>query len=400
MASSSPYRLYGGATRPDAISGLADPFEQALNALYYAAPPEVQRELGLNSAFRDIETQRKLWNASDKSGKRAAAPGRSKHNFGEAADLFGFGLTKDRVSQQTIDWVHQNAGKHGLGFPMDYEPWHIQLLAGQQAVEMKAAGYSDDQIRQAFLSTLAGPESGGAYDVMYGGKKFSDFSRHPHQAQTVGDITSDVAGKYQFKGSTWDELAGKYGYKDFSPANQDAAAWQYASDVYKLKTGGDLFEALKSNDPARLNAAAQVLNKTWTSLPGGGEQSRGYGTSTFADAYQKALGGAAGGSGGSGNGLGMAAASGAAGGLGGAGAAAALPKTASPFKLLGEKLGEGLAGMGGGGAGGFQMPQQQPQPAPARVDQPAVSLLDPQQAESRRAMLAQALARLNQGSLV
>src|SRR6187455_2710622 len=89
----SPYKLYGGATREDAISGLNPAFDQALLALYNAAPPEVQAELGLNSAYRSIATQQKLWDASDKSGKWVAAPGKSKHNAGTAADLYGFGLT-------------------------------------------------------------------------------------------------------------------------------------------------------------------------------------------------------------------------------------------------------------------------------------------------------------------
>jgi muramidase (phage lysozyme) len=165
--------------------------------------------------------------------------------------------------------------------------------ATEQAKQMAAQGYTPDQIKAAFLSTIASGESPG-YDVMYGGKKFSDFSRHPHQAQTVGNITSDVAGRYQFKGSTWDELQKKYGYKDFSQANQDAAAWQYANDIFKTKTGGSLEEALQSGDPGRINAAAQVLNKTWTSLPGGAEQGKGYGSQTFADIYNRSLAGAGG----------------------------------------------------------------------------------------------------------
>jgi len=113
------YRLYGGATRPDAISGLDPRFYDALSAMYSAAPPEVQAQLGLTSGYRSIARQRELWNASDKSGHMVAAPGHSRHNFGLAADLYGFGMGGgDRVAQSTADWVHENAPRYGLAFRM------------------------------------------------------------------------------------------------------------------------------------------------------------------------------------------------------------------------------------------------------------------------------------------
>ncbi|MET0718185.1 MAG: M15 family metallopeptidase [Pseudoxanthomonas sp.] len=127
---SFPFRLFGGATRPDAISGLNPDFSRALLDLYTAAPRDVQSELGLNSAYRSPAVQKVLWDRSDKTGHSVAPPGKSRHNFGTAADLYGFGLTKDSVSQATKDWVRQNAGGFGLTFPMSHEPWHIQLAGG------------------------------------------------------------------------------------------------------------------------------------------------------------------------------------------------------------------------------------------------------------------------------
>jgi hypothetical protein len=133
-----PYRLYGGATRPDAISGLDQRFSAALDSLYAAAPPDVQAQLGLTSGYRSIDRQRQLWEASDKSGHMVAAPGHSRHNFGLAADLYGFGTGGGNVSSEARDWVHQNAPAYGLAFPMSYEPWHIQLAGPTQQGGMAA----------------------------------------------------------------------------------------------------------------------------------------------------------------------------------------------------------------------------------------------------------------------
>jgi hypothetical protein len=71
---------------------------------------------------------------------------------------------------------------------------------------------------------------------------------------------------------------------------------------------------------------------------------------------------------------------------------------AKPKKPFGETLGEAVAAMGAPSP--IQLPQLPPVPGAARVDQPAVSTLDPQQTEYRRQLLAQVLMRLNQGSLV
>ena len=122
-----PYRLYGGATRADAITGLDPRFADALTQLYQAAPPAVQGELGLTSGYRSVERQRQLWEASDKSGHMVAAPGHSRHNFGLAADLYGMGTGAGQVSDATRQYVHQAAPNYGLTFPMSYEPWHVQL---------------------------------------------------------------------------------------------------------------------------------------------------------------------------------------------------------------------------------------------------------------------------------
>lgn len=117
----------GGATRPDAITGLNGPFAAALSSMI----GDAQRLFGdeaikVVSAFRSIEVQAKLWSdALQKYGsvaearKWVAPPGSSNHNFGLAADL--------RYGNPAVQqWAHANAATYGLGFRMGNEPWHVE----------------------------------------------------------------------------------------------------------------------------------------------------------------------------------------------------------------------------------------------------------------------------------
>lgn len=159
---------------------------------------------------------------------------------------------------------------------------------GDQLAWTDAAPY-----QKALLNTIAGPESGGKYNVIYGGGTFDDFSHHPNQAVRIqtgpnAGRTSSAAGKYQFLGSTWDDQAKKLGLTDFSPVNQDKAAWNLAAETYKAKTGNDLATVLQSGDPQAIAGVGPALAGQWTSLPGGIEQ--GTNVNRFVATYQRALG--------------------------------------------------------------------------------------------------------------
>jgi muramidase (phage lysozyme) len=130
----------------------------------------------------------------------------------------------------------------------------------------------------ALLHTISGPESKGSYNIVYGGKHFSDYSDHPRINVKItsgphkGEYSS-AAGKYQILKSTWDRVAPKLGLKDFTPESQDRAAWYIAKSAYKSSTGRDLQGDLESGDPSRLKKVSTVLHGQWTSLPGGIEAS-------------------------------------------------------------------------------------------------------------------------------
>ena len=145
-------------------------------------------------------------------------------------------------------------------------------------------------VARALLETIAGPESKGDYNVIYGGSQFDDYSDHPRQPVMItsgpnkGQYSS-AAGKYQFLGSTWDDIAERHNIPDFSPASQDQAAWALATEEYKRDTGRDLEADLAAGD---LSQVAPSLRNQWTSLPGGIEQ--GINGSAFANAYASNLG--------------------------------------------------------------------------------------------------------------
>jgi muramidase (phage lysozyme) len=134
------------------------------------------------------------------------------------------------------------------------------------------------------LDVIAGPESGGRYNVIYGGKTFDDFSDHPRIDVPIASgpnagQTSSAAGRYQFLGSTWDRVAGQLGLTDFSPASQDQAAWRLAQDDYANRKGSDLLTDLKAG---KLDEIKSALAPTWEGLGKGG----GGGTS-FANAFYR-----------------------------------------------------------------------------------------------------------------
>lgn len=126
----SPYRV-GGATRPDALSGMNAQFRAALQGLISSAPNGIREQLQVFSGYRSPTKQAELYNrALEKYGSPQAArqwvapPNRSQHNKGMAADL-------KYLSPQAKAWVRENAPVHGLSFPLKNEPWHVELATAR-----------------------------------------------------------------------------------------------------------------------------------------------------------------------------------------------------------------------------------------------------------------------------
>ncbi len=171
-----------------------------------------------------------------------------------------------------------------------------QLRDAYMEEESSASGSVDSSITvrageippegKALLDAIAGSEAGAAgYKSRFPSKSFNSFADHPRIDEPIPwrpGLTSNAAGRYQFLSTTWDGLARKLGLKDFSPENQDRAAWQLAIDAYGKGERG-IIEDLRKN-PLMV---ANKLSPTWTSLPGGAEQNAA--TSGFVSRFRSSV---------------------------------------------------------------------------------------------------------------
>lgn len=121
----------------------------------------------------------------------------------------------------------------------------------------EAEGTAIDKTYQAIVGLGKGVEGAPAY--------FDDYSKHPNVVGYKGpEGSSTAAGRYQITKQTWDEISKKYNLKDFSPANQDKAAWYLAKERYSKNTSGRDLEADLANGVTKYIKPS--LGSTWTSL--------------------------------------------------------------------------------------------------------------------------------------
>lgn len=120
----------------DWYTGMDSEFSRRLKMLIADSGGKVT----IGSGYRSVEEQTYLWNNAvakygpDEARNWVAPPGSSNHNHGVAADL-GF------ADDATLNWVHANASRYGLSFPMSWEPWHIEPTGVREGTYKSDAGH-------------------------------------------------------------------------------------------------------------------------------------------------------------------------------------------------------------------------------------------------------------------
>ena len=81
--------------------------------------------------------------------------------------------------------------------------------------------------RRALLNTIRraeGTQEKDGYQILFGGGRFHDLTRHPEKVISKGRYTSAAAGAYQFLPPTWEMAKKALKLRDFGPDSQDQAA--------------------------------------------------------------------------------------------------------------------------------------------------------------------------------
>lgn len=121
--------------------------------------------------------------------------------------------------------------------------------------------------RKAFLDMIAyseGTDNGRqptkdrGYDVIVGGKLFSDYSKHPGvYVKLNAKLTSSAAGRYQVLEKFAKHYMKQLGLPDFGPASQDKIALQLIREC----------KALADIDEGRIHEAIHKCRSRWASFP-------------------------------------------------------------------------------------------------------------------------------------
>ena len=125
------------------VNGLNRNFASSMRDMLLDMPEDLRGQVRITSAARTRERQTELWNdAIAKYGSEAAAsrwvarPGGTTHETGVAADL--------QASPAARRWMHSNASRFGLHFPLAHEPWHLEPISARRNGRVVSQADSED----------------------------------------------------------------------------------------------------------------------------------------------------------------------------------------------------------------------------------------------------------------
>lgn len=170
----------------------------------------------------------------------------------------------DWTDPASLDTIPQEGDSQTTGY---FEDAFVAINPATYMTGNVDASTADSNVR-AFLDMIAyaeGTSGPNGYRTMFGGTLTDSYADHPRKLFTFKNSRGEVlktsaAGRYQFLGSTWDELKRKLGLQDFGPASQDAGA------IELIRQRG----ALNDVKAGRIVDAIAKVRSVWASLPGAG----------------------------------------------------------------------------------------------------------------------------------
>lgn len=169
----------GRADAQTAIYDSDDEFVARVSAMIDALPSHLAGNVGIISAWRSYEEQEYLYDLYKSGrGNLAAPPGKSNHNRGLAMDL---AFHSDAARQ----WIHSNAHRFGLHFPVNGEDWHVEPMG------LKDGTFHNGTQRFEGIS-------GDAYSDMYG-QPASEVNNHSAETQLLRVADMLMGGTFRSK---------------------------------------------------------------------------------------------------------------------------------------------------------------------------------------------------------
>ncbi len=153
------------------MSGARSPERQAQIIAENADKYGIDREAWLSdvAAYGPVDAGKKWRPIFRESGmsKSIGAPGTSKHQLGVAADLGWNGGSLANAPKPVIDWLHANAARYGLRFPLANENWHIETADARSGAPAPNAQpvTSDSAEMRPFKPGETRPNADGSYST-------------------------------------------------------------------------------------------------------------------------------------------------------------------------------------------------------------------------------------------